>query len=126
MKRTEAVQAAADKAKHARQRASLAAQQAAHQAADQAGPLLDRAREEALVLLERAKDEASPRLAEARRRAELAAAAARGEKPPRRWPWLVSAISLGMALGAAVASVVRAATQQQQARDAQTQEPLVR
>jgi len=74
---------------------------------DQAAPLLEKAREEAVVLLERAVDEASPRLAEARRRAQRAAAAVRGDKPPRQWPWLVGAVATGMAVGAVVSAGIR-------------------
>jgi len=74
---------------------------------DQAAPLLEKAREEAVVLLERAMDEASPRLAEARRRAQRAAAAVRGDKPPRQWPWLVGAVATGLAVGAVVSAGIR-------------------
>jgi hypothetical protein len=79
----------------------------AEKSMDQAAPLLEKAREEAVVLLERAMDEASPRLAEARRRAQRAAAAVRGDKPPRQWPWLVGAVATGMAIGAVVNAGIR-------------------
>jgi hypothetical protein len=76
-------------------------------AKDNAGPLLAKAREEAMDLYERAASEMGPAVTEGKRRAKLAAKAARGEKPPRRWPWIAGALAFGGAVGAAVVSVLR-------------------
>jgi hypothetical protein len=76
-------------------------------AKDQAAPLLAKARDEAVDLYGRVMEEAGPALTEGKRRAKLAAKAAKGEKPPRRWPWVAGAIAFGTAVGAAVVTVLR-------------------
>jgi hypothetical protein len=76
-------------------------------AKDNAAPLLAKARDEALELYEKAAAEVGPAVTEGRRRAKLAAKAARGEKPPRRWPWVAGAIAFGTAVGAAVVSALK-------------------
>ncbi len=62
---------------------------------------------------QRAEDTAkstTPTRKEARRRGKLAAAALRGERPPRRWPSIFGSLGLGAVLGAAAGILGRRMT----------------